>query len=313
MRRDPNVVVQQLTVEDIQLQGFLYGIDARGVYYSEFRNLYVWNCDTGIYMGKRSGEAALTFNDAFFDVRVVASTSFTLDVDVSSTTGDLVNACQFHSCVFDSHDTHADHPLRLRGRGGNGLTGISFHGCTLETSSLVMVNCRGVGWFGGYVEDARIDAAGGVSGLTINGTYFSVTSDPGIRLGTNTNGDINAVTIGACTFAGAAGVTAIEIRPNMAANSDGIVILPNFYLGSLAHVSDIGGRADLKVSSGSIDASGYVSVSNANRQISAGAGSPEGVVMADVGSLYQRTDGVGVPALYVKESGGPSAYGWIAK
>lgn len=45
-------------------------------------------------------------------------------------------------------------------------------------------------------------------------------------------------------------------------------------------------------------------------EIHAGAGSPEGVVTARVGSVYLRTDGI--PSLYVKESG-TGATGWVGK
>lgn len=44
-----------------------------------------------------------------------------------------------------------------------------------------------------------------------------------------------------------------------------------------------------------------------------GEGSPEGVVQAAVGSLYQRTNGGAGTSLYVKESGGSTDVGWVAK
>lgn len=43
-----------------------------------------------------------------------------------------------------------------------------------------------------------------------------------------------------------------------------------------------------------------------------GAGSPEGVLTAAVGSLYSRTDGGASTTLYVKESGAGNT-GWVAK
>lgn len=43
-----------------------------------------------------------------------------------------------------------------------------------------------------------------------------------------------------------------------------------------------------------------------------GAGTPEGVVTAPVGSLYRRTDGAAATTLYVKESGTGNT-GWVAK
>lgn len=43
-----------------------------------------------------------------------------------------------------------------------------------------------------------------------------------------------------------------------------------------------------------------------------GAGTPEGVVTAPVGTLYLRTDGGAATTLYVKETGA-GAVGWVAK
>lgn len=48
------------------------------------------------------------------------------------------------------------------------------------------------------------------------------------------------------------------------------------------------------------------------RQIYSGTGSPEGVVTANVGSIYRRTDGGASTTLYVKESGAGNS-GWVAK
>lgn len=44
-----------------------------------------------------------------------------------------------------------------------------------------------------------------------------------------------------------------------------------------------------------------------------GNGSPEGVVVADVGCIYQRLDGGAGTSFYVKESGGGLSTGWVAK
>lgn len=43
-----------------------------------------------------------------------------------------------------------------------------------------------------------------------------------------------------------------------------------------------------------------------------GYGSPEGAVVAGIGSFYQRLDGGASTTLYIKESG-TGATGWIAK
>ncbi len=44
-----------------------------------------------------------------------------------------------------------------------------------------------------------------------------------------------------------------------------------------------------------------------------GTGSPEGVVTADIGTLYMRTDGSTSTTLYVKTANNNSANGWTAK
>jgi hypothetical protein len=44
-----------------------------------------------------------------------------------------------------------------------------------------------------------------------------------------------------------------------------------------------------------------------------GEGSPEGVVTADIGTLYLRTDGSTSTTLYVKTADDGAATGWTAK
>lgn len=48
------------------------------------------------------------------------------------------------------------------------------------------------------------------------------------------------------------------------------------------------------------------------RKVFSGVGTPEGSVVAAVGSLYMRTDGGASTSFYVKESGS-GATGWVAK
>lgn len=47
--------------------------------------------------------------------------------------------------------------------------------------------------------------------------------------------------------------------------------------------------------------------------LSSGTGSPEGIVVGQVGALYTRTDGGAGTVLYVKESGANTKTGWVAK
>lgn len=48
-------------------------------------------------------------------------------------------------------------------------------------------------------------------------------------------------------------------------------------------------------------------------ELLSGNGSPEGVVIADIGTLYLRKDGGAGTVLYVKESGNGLDTGWAAK
>lgn len=49
-----------------------------------------------------------------------------------------------------------------------------------------------------------------------------------------------------------------------------------------------------------------------SRRVINGIGSPEGNVVASVGSIYMRSDGGSSSSMYVKESGS-GATGWVAK
>lgn len=60
-----------------------------------------------------------------------------------------------------------------------------------------------------------------------------------------------------------------------------------------------------------ITSQGAISPSNTTVTWTAGAGSPEGVVTAPIGSLYSRTNGGAGTCLYVKESGTGNT-GWVA-
>lgn len=54
-------------------------------------------------------------------------------------------------------------------------------------------------------------------------------------------------------------------------------------------------------------------VDRLNAGVLQGTGSPAGVVVADVGTLYRRLDGGAGTSLYVKESGAGTSAGWAAK
>ena len=69
---------------------------------------------------------------------------------------------------------------------------------------------------------------------------------------------------------------------------------------------------DSLYSGGAVYHGGLFLSSNSLVRIIAGSGSPEGVLTAGVGSIYQRTDGGAGTSIYVKESGSGMT-GWVAK
>ena len=48
-------------------------------------------------------------------------------------------------------------------------------------------------------------------------------------------------------------------------------------------------------------------------QISSGYGSPEGIIMGNIGHLYLNLSGGATTTLYVKETGNATKTGWVAK
>lgn len=54
-------------------------------------------------------------------------------------------------------------------------------------------------------------------------------------------------------------------------------------------------------------------VDRLNLGVLQGLGTPAGVVVADIGTLYRRLDGGAGTTLYVKEAGSGTTAGWVAK
>jgi hypothetical protein len=61
-----------------------------------------------------------------------------------------------------------------------------------------------------------------------------------------------------------------------------------------------------------VDNTGKVTLSGTTATISSGTGTPEGAVIAPVGSMYTRTDGGAGTTLYIKKVGAGNT-GWAAK
>lgn len=79
---------------------------------------------------------------------------------------------------------------------------------------------------------------------------------------------------------------------------------------SYANPGDVLVRTEVEDGSEALNSASPFTV--AGLTVSAGSGSPEGVLAAPVGSLYLRTNGSTGTTLYVKETGTGNT-GWIAK
>ena len=62
----------------------------------------------------------------------------------------------------------------------------------------------------------------------------------------------------------------------------------------------------------SINQDGSISHESTGRKLVVGSGSPEGVITANIGSEYWRTDGGLGTSRYIKESGNATSSGWVA-
>jgi hypothetical protein len=88
---------------------------------------------------------------------------------------------------------------------------------------------------------------------------------------------------------------------NTSFNMGGVVSLTRFINSATNYTNDAGVDYPVRITP---NASGVI--------WTAGAGSPEGVLTANVGSLYTRSDGGAATTLYIKESGTGNT-GWVAK
>lgn len=171
---------------------------------------------------------------------------------------------------------------------------------------------------------------------------FAFTNDPdtGIyRGGANdlrfVTGGVVALSLSAlqnATFAGnvvtgASGIFGVSGRLLITSPADGVMLIRNnaatdfsrLQFGgttnSFPSIKRSGAVLDVKLA----DDSGfcglraeYFRIQTTDAYIRAGTGSPEGVLTAGIGSIYQRIDGGAGTSLYVKESGTGNT-GWVAK
>jgi hypothetical protein len=155
-----------------------------------------------------------------------------------------------------------------------------------------------------------IRAYGSAQDPTIGTIQLSInTSSPGGTIA-GINGTLNAGSNGASQVG-------LSISPTISQD----VTKPVGYTAALINVTETTAGTDAKklidaqvgsTSKFTVDNTGKVTLSGTTATISSGTGTPEGAVIAPVGSMYTRTDGGAGTTLYIKKVGAGNT-GWAAK
>ena len=159
--------------------------------------------------------------------------------------------------------------------------------------------------------DSAVIGAGiflqGLNGLVVEDNTVTVSSGNGIEVYSNIANMIGAVVSNNFVIDTNTGVDAYKVYSAGVGAIINCVFGGNAQTGFTNHLTTSGAVTFAR----SINPAGFA-MNAANLIWLTGANSPEGVVTADVGSLYTRTNGGAGTTLYVKESGTGNT-GWVAK
>jgi len=147
----------------------------------------------------------------------------------------------------------------------------------------------------------------GLNGLVFEDNTVTVSSGNGIEVYSNIANMIGAVISSNFVIDTDVGVNAYFLRAAGAGAIVNCVFGGNAQTGFTTHLATSGSVTFAR----SINPAGFA-MNAANLIWLTGANSPEGVVTADVGSLFTRTNGGAGTTLYIKESGTGNT-GWVAK
>lgn len=136
--------------------------------------------------------------------------------------------------------------------------------------------------------------------LSRNGWWFNGTGTDGVFIASNYGSSDDPI------FVGLAAGTSLAADP---ATAYRVAISANYYKGKQTTDTELRLRLDHQNGRVELGTGGTAFLTSIRR----GTGSPEGVVTANPGSLFLRTDGGAGTTLYVKESGLNTNTGWVAK
>jgi hypothetical protein len=140
------------------------------------------------------------------------------------------------------------------------------------------------------VGTTRLRASSSTANATIAGVNGTQSSSSGLQYGLAVSPTY--------TQTSTAGYTALLVNPTETSVGSGVKKLIDAQVGSSSKFA--------------VDNTGKITVSGTSATISAGTGTPEGVLTATVGSMFMRTDGGAGTSFYIKESGAGNT-GWVAK
>ena len=162
---------------------------------------------------------------------------------------------------------------------------------------------------GGLVEDCAahgvwVQMAGVSEGCVVRGVTLKNNTPAGLVLQDTDDARTRDCLVSHCTFTDDQGVPTQTEGVRLAGSHGRVQVVANQFGATATPISTVGSSA---VS--------FVRHSNTGAALplwTTGAGTPEGVVTAPVGSLFLRTDGGAGTVMYVKESGTGNT-GWVAK
>ena len=226
----PLFPLQGAKVCEICLDGFEFGIDARGVYESVFEDVLITRAQIAIFLGRRNGEVNGTIWNQFRKIKTVGSAIRDFDTDVS-TNDPPINLNQFQHCQFESQ---ANAP-QLVGLGGNGLVANGFSGNEFK-GGIRLVSTLSTSFYGNYFEGAhsataQIELDVSNVGVPIIGNYFNNWGAiAAIRIGYGGGNGSSAESVLIASNSFFSGFVAVLVPANANSVSD-IRMLPNKFSG----------------------------------------------------------------------------------
>ena len=299
-----NAGLRRSIFRDLYVTGYTaagaYGIDLaaslnNGIYYNLFEKVAVRSSANGLRLYSSDGAAQGS--------RANANTFNMVSLNDNAGNGLFVDYANGNTFTgFDTegnvtggtgYGVSVDHTAQIAFYGGYSENNPPTGGSQNTRGANFTVNSSGVHYLGRH----NVDKINGTTGAS--GDVFFVDS---------TAQNLNPLIVDVAGNMTGGNITATGVSLTNAAVAANSIKFDSGTNGALM----VGGTNYVLLGNNVITAMKPLSVQNTNAMLYAGAGSPETIVTANIGSLYLRTDGGAATTLYVKESG-TGATGWVAK